>query len=91
MALASGTPKMSKLEFDNSGMNCSQNSKSVKKTIPQGNMLARGPQSNSYATITSDFKSKMSSTMVPSESQNVILNSTPLSLKVNGGMKPHYA
>jgi hypothetical protein len=57
-------------------------------------MSARGPQDNTYGTITSDFKSKMSCALIQtSETKkmcNTILDSTPLALRVNGGMKPNY-
>ena len=57
-------------------------------------MSARGPKENTYGTITSDFKSKMSCDVLQSSKTkqmcNTILDVSHLSLKVNGGMKPHY-
>ena len=72
-------------------MRSTQTSMSVKQSA---SMSARGPQENTYGTITSDFKSKMSCAVLQSSTTkqmcNTILDASPLSFKVNGGMKPHY-
>lgn len=52
-------------------------------------MSARGPSENTYASITTDFQTKMSSKL--SKDLDSLKNATPVSLKVNGGMIPHYA
>lgn len=48
-------------------------------------MSARGPGENSYATISSDFQSKLSSKVTTGENfMDVIKGATPLSYPVNG-------
>ena len=55
---------------------------------PSTTMSARGPQENSYATITSDFQGNVAAKMISQESKNLIVNARTTGYAVNGAKGP---